>query len=373
MKRLKLKSEVSALLSSAGIGIDGTNPWDIKVYNDNFYVTAIARGSLGMGEAYIAKWWDSPSLDDFFTRLFAANLENEIVKSWKNFTEILLARMFNKQSQLLAFSNGQRHYDLGNDLFMRMLDDRMVYTCGYWKDAATLNQAQEKKLELSCRKLNLEPGMTVLDIGCGWGSYAKFAAENYDVKVTGITVSKEQVELGKKNCEGLPVKIKLMDYRDVNEKFDRVVSLGMFEHVGYKNYRTYMNVVNRCLKTNGLFLLHTIGNNRSSTHNDPWINKYIFPGAMLPSVKQIGKAMEGLFVMEDWHNFSADYDKTLLAWHDNFTQSWDEIKHNYDEKFFRTWKYYLLMCAGSFRARKNQLWQIVFSKNGIPGGYVAPR
>jgi cyclopropane-fatty-acyl-phospholipid synthase len=373
MNEDKLKNNITEMLSLAGIGINGNNPWDIKVHNEKFYVRTLADGSLGLGEAYIENWWDSPRPDEFFARLLNENLENRVKENWKLLSEIIFSRIFNRQSYSHATINAQKHYDLGNELFVRMLDKRMVYTCGYWNDAATLDEAQENKLYLTCKKLNLQPGMNVLDIGCGWGSFAKFAAENYNVHVTGITVSKDQAKLGEKMCEGLPIKIKLMDYRDLNEKFDRIVSLGMFEHVGHKNYRTYMQIANRCLKEDGLFLLHTIGSNTSNTFMDPWMNKYIFPGGMLPSVKQIGQAIEGLFVMEDWHNFSADYDKTLMAWHDNFVQNWDKLKDHYDEKFFRMWKYYLLMCAGSFRARKNQLWQVVLSKKGVSGGYVSPR
>jgi cyclopropane-fatty-acyl-phospholipid synthase len=373
MNNRKLKTGIGDLLQLAGIRVNGNNPWDIKVYNEQFYTTALAGGSLSIGEAYVEKWWDFIQLDEFFSRALHADLENIIKKNWKLLPAIIFTKLFNRQSKSLAFHNGQKHYDLGNDLFTHMLDKRMVYTCGYWNGAATLDEAQEKKLDLTCRKLNLQPGMHVLDIGCGWGSFAKFAAENYSVQVTGITVSAEQVALGKKLCAGLPVEIKLMDYREVNEKFDCIVSLGMFEHVGYKNYRTYMQMTNRCLKDDGLFLLHTIGSNTSETLNDPWINKYIFPNSLLPSIKQIGKAMEGLFVMEDWHNFSADYDKTLIAWHDNFVNNWNALKDQFDEKFFRIWTYYLLMCAGSFRSRKNQLWQIVLSKKGIPGGYASIR
>jgi len=373
MNSKKLKSFIRELLSPADIHINGDNPWDIRVYNDAFYEKVIRDGSLGAGEAYIEEWWDAPRLDEFFSHLLNANLEEKIRKHWKLLPEIFFTRIFNHQSRARAFRAGHRHYDLGNDLFIHMLDKRMAYTCAYWKDAVTLDEAQEKKLDLTCRKLNLQPGMHVLDIGCGWGSFAKYAAENFGVKVTGVTVSADQVELGRKMCEGLPVEIKLMDYRMLQGKFDHVVSLGMFEHVGYKNYRRYMRIVHDCLKDDGLFLLHTIGGNTSGTFTDPWIDKYIFPDSMLPSIKQIGQAIEGIFVMEDWHNFSAYYDKTLVAWHDNFVNNWNGLKEHYDEKFFRMWKYYLLMCAGSFRARKNQLWQIVLSKKGIPGGYISIR
>jgi len=250
-----------------------------------------------------------------------------------------------------------------------MLDKRLTYTCAYWDNAETLDEAQEAKLDLVARKINLKEGMKVLDIGCGWGSFAKYAAEKYGAEVVGITVSKEQVKLARELCKGLPVEIRLQDYRDVDGKFDHIVSLGMIEHVGQKNYRTFMNIVHRCLKDEGLFLLHTIGNNKSVKKCDPWIEKYIFPNGMLPSIKQLAKSFEGLFVVENWHNYGTHYDKTLMAWFKNFTGNLDKIKHIYDNRFYRMWKYYLLSCAGSFRARKIQLWQIVLSKKGLKDGW----
>lgn len=373
MKSQKAKYFVNEMLSEAGICVDGNNPWDIQVNNEKFYSRVLTDGSLGAGESYMEKWWDCLQLDEFCSRVLKANLENKIRSNRSLILEIILTKLFNLQSASRSFIHGQKHYDLGNVLFANMLDKRMVYSCGYWKNASSLDEAQEKKLDISCRKINLKSGMHVLDIGCGWGSFAKFAAENYSAKVTGITVSKEQSEYAEKICKGLPVEIKLMDYRELNGKFDCIVSFGMFEHVGYKNYRTYMEVVNRCMKANGLFLLHTIGSKTSSAYTDPWITKYIFPGSMLPSIKQIAEAVEGLFVIEDIHNFGTDYDKTLMAWYNNFLCNWNRISDYYDEKFFRMWKYFLLSCAGSFRARKNQLWQIILSKNGVPGGYVSIR
>ena len=254
-----------------------------------------------------------------------------------------------------------------------MLDTRMVYTCAYWKDATDLDAAQTAKLDLVCRKIDLQPGQKILDIGCGWGSFACYAASEYGAEVVGVTVSKEQAELARKRCAGLPVEIRLQDYRDVTEQFDHIISLGMFEHVGDKNFRSYMEKVHQCLKDDGLFLLHTIGHMLTVKNGDPWINRYIFPNSQIPSVYHIGKAIDNLFVMEDWHNFGADYDRTLLVWYNNFKQHWPELKKNYDDRFYRMWRYYLLMCAGVFRARYIQLWQIVLSKNGIPGGYYSVR
>jgi len=373
MKADKSKNIAEKLLSLAGIKINGNNPWDIKVHNEKFYRRILTQTSLGLGESYMDEWWDCEKLDEFFYRILRSQIENKVRQNWTLLLEVILARIFNMQSKKRAFQIGEKHYDLDNELFKNMLDKRMVYSCAYWKDAHTLDEAQENKLDLICQKLGLQPGMKILDIGCGWGSFARYATEKYKVEVIGITVSKEQIELGNTLCKGLPVEIRLQDYRDVNDKFDHIVSLGMIEHVGYKNYRTYMEVVHHCLKDDGLFLLHTIGGSKSVTSVDPWMNKYIFPNGMLPSIKQIGSAIEGLFVMEDWHNFSADYDKTLTTWHRNFDKNWPEIKSNHDERFHRMWKYYLLSCAGSFRARKNQLWQIVLSKEGVLGGYKSIR
>ena len=373
METNKFKKIAEEILSLAGIKINGSNPWDIKVHNEELYQRVLTQGSLGFGEAYMDGWWDCEKLDEFFCRAFRFGLEEKINRNLKALLGLAIAKVFNRQSKRKAFHIGERHYDLSNQLFKNMLDERMIYSCAYWKDAQTLDEAQEAKLDLVCRKLALRQGMKILDIGCGWGNFAKYAAEKYGVEVVGITVSKEQVELGKILCKGLPVEIRLQDYREMSGKFDHIVSLGMFEHVGYKNYKTYMKVALRCLKDDGLFLLQTIGGNKSTALTDPWVNKHIFPNGMLPSIKQVGKAIEGLFVMEDWHNFSADYDKTLMAWFKNFDKNWDKIKTNYDKRFYRMWKYYLLSCAGVFRSRTNQLWQIVLSKKGILGGYKSIR
>jgi len=373
MKINNSKNSVEALLVLAGIKINGVNPWDVRVHNDKFYRRVLSLGSLGLGEAYMDGWWDCERLDEFFFRVLREDLSKKIRLDWRTLLEIALAKIVNRQSKKRAFHVGERHYDLGNDLYEAMLDKRMIYSCAYWKDAQTLDEAQEAKLDLICRKIGLEPGMEILDIGCGWAGFAKYAAEKYRVEVTGVTVSKEQEEFGKNLCKGLPVKIRLQDYREVNGNYDRIVSVGMFEHVGYKNYKNFMNVANRCLRNGGLFLLQTNGMNESVTSTDLWLNKYIFPNSMLPSIKQLGKACEELFIVEDLHNLSSHYDKTLLVWHQNFEKNWDKIKSNYNERFYRMWKYYLLMCAGAFRARKNQLWQIVLSKKSVVGGYYSIR
>jgi cyclopropane-fatty-acyl-phospholipid synthase len=374
MKSKIIEKTAKEIFSLVGVEVNGPNPWDIQVHNNDFYKRALSEAELGIGESYMDGWWECENIDELIFRVIRARLDEKVKRKFSILFKILLAKIFNLQSKKRAFIIGEKHYDLGNDFFRNMLDKRMNYSSAYWKDADNLDAAQENKLELICKKLCLEPGMKVLDIGCGWGAFGKYAAEKYNAETVGITVSKEQVELGKEMCIDLPVEIRLQDYREVNDKFDRIVSVGMIEHVGYKNYRTYFQVANRCLKDNGLFLLHTIGEIKSLKAADAWTDKYIFPNGMLPSIAQLGKAIERLFVMEDWHNFGADYDKTLMAWYKNFNTSWDKIKENYSERFYRMWKYFLLSSAGAFRARsKEQLWQIVLSKKGVVGGYKSVR
>ena len=369
----KERKIIESLLEDAGITINGNHTYDLQIHNEDFYNRVLLQGSLGLGESYIDGWWDCKDLDQFFHKILEADLDRRVKRNWNIVFGFIWNTILNMGRKSKAFKIGEKHYDIGNDLYRAMLDNRLTYTCGYWKNAENLDAAQEAKLDLVCKKISLKRGQRILDIGSGWGSFMGYAAEKYGANAVGVTVSKKQKELADELYKNLSVETRLQDYRDINEKFDHVISLGMFEHVGYKNYRTFMKVVHNALKDNGLFLLHTIGGNRFIGGTDPWIGKYIFPNGMLPTLKQISKSIEGLFVMEDWHNFGADYDKTLMAWHKNFEDNWDKIKSNYDDKFYRMWKYYLLSCAGSFRARKNQLWQIVLSKNGIPGGYKSIR
>lgn len=364
---------VKELLAKADVRVQGTRPWDIHIHDERFYPAVLHGGVLAFGESYMAGWWDSDALDELAAQLSFHHVAKKIRLTPADVLLSLEALVANLGAKGRAFEVGERHYNIGNDLFERMLDKRMTYSCGYWREAQDIEQAQEAKLDLVCRKLGLKPGQQVLDLGCGWGSLAKFAAERDGVRVVGITVSAEQMKLGQERCEGLPVEFRLQDYRDAEGCFDGIVSIGMFEHVGHKNYRTYMQVARRCLKDGGLFLLHTLGSNISTNHTNPWTHKYIFPNGMIPSIAQIGDALEGMFVMEDWHNFGACYDKTLMAWFANFDRHWPEISAKYGGTFYRMWKYYLLSCAGALRAREAQLWQIVLSKHGVKGGYQFAR
>ena len=362
---------IKRLFDSVDIQVNGSRSWDPQIHNKLFYARVLSGGSLGLGESYMDGWWDCKAPDQLSYKLLSGRIDKQIkVTNPGLLINIIKAYILNAQTKKRAYIVGREHYDIDNDLFSLMLDERMNYSCGYWRNAKNLEQAQVNKLDLVCRKLHLKPGMSVLEIGCGWGGFAKYAAENYGVSVHGITISNEQLKYAKASCKGLNTTFELKDYRELNTQYDSIVSIGMFEHVGYKNYKEYMEVANRCLKEDGLFLLHTIGRNNSGRAADPWINKYIFPNGMSPSSRQISDAVEDIFVVEDWHNFGQDYDATLMSWNENFQNNYDSLKEVYDERFKRMWEYYLLMCAGTFRARRNQLWQLVMSKGGIKGGYT---
>jgi cyclopropane-fatty-acyl-phospholipid synthase len=354
------------LLDKADIKINGDRKWDPQILDAEVYEKIITHGSLGMGEAYMEGMWECEDLSEFFSRILKARLDEnppglaKFLLMLHNFR----AAVFNLQSSKRAFQIAEKHYDIGNNLYGAMLDSQWCYSCGYWKDAQDLESAQEAKLDLICRKLCLKPGMKVLEIGCGWGSLSAYMARHYGVDVTGLTVSKEQIEIANQHCDGLTVNIKLLDYRDVTGNYDRIVSVGMFEHVGHKNYRDYFSNALRCLKSDGLFLLHTIGNENKKFCSDPWIDRYIFPNGELPNLSKLVPVISDYFLIEDLHNFGPDYDKTLMAWWKNFKSAWPDLSiqtKRYDQRFYRMWRYYLMSCAGFFRSKRGQLWQFVLS------------
>ncbi|MFO7665167.1 MAG: cyclopropane fatty acyl phospholipid synthase [Desulfobacterales bacterium] len=355
---------IQHLFNQAGVTVNGANPWDIKIHNENLYDRILRDRNLGLGEAYMDGWWDCERLDEFFCRLLKSNIEEKVTSDLRFLLRFLPAIMFNLQSKSRSRIIAERHYDLDNDLFLSFLDSYNQYSCGYFEGTDDLEQAQRKKLDLICRKLDITGRDHVLDIGCGWGGLSRYIAEHFGSEVTAVNVSREQLSFAREACKDLPVSFLDCDYRAIRGTFDKIVSVGMFEHVGRKNYRTFMEIVHRCLNDNGIFLLHTIGNNRSQVKLDPWFNRYIFPNSMLPSTAQIAKAVEGLFVIEDWHNLGLNYDKTLMAWNKKFQNAWACLQKKYETRFKRMWEYYLLSCAGAFRARNIQVWQILMTKAG---------
>ncbi len=367
------------LLARADVQINGPRPWDVQVHHPRLYRRMFTEWSLGAGEAYVDGDWDCERLDMLFERLLRTDIEQRPhgPARLRMAMETVRQRLFNLQKPSRAHQVAEHHYDAGNDVFERMLDTRMVYSCAYWEHATTLDEAQEHKLEMICRKLRLQRGETLLDIGCGWGGLARYAAERFGVLVTGVTVSKEQLALAQQRCSGLPVTLKLMDYRELDPAceghFDKIVSVGMFEHVGPRNHAVYLDTARRLLAPEGLFLLHTIGLDRGSARTDPWIERHVFPNGKLPSPTELAHAVEGRFIVEDWHNFGPDYDRTLMCWHAHFEAAWPELAARYGERFRRLWRYYLLSCAGFFRSRQGQLWQLVLSLPGRQGVYRSVR
>lgn len=372
MSSARYQNALRHMLAPAHVMLGGNNPWDIQVRDPVFARRVLAQGSLGVGESYMDGQWDCERLDEMMFRVFRAGIDQHL-PGLRLLWASLLAKLFNPQTPTRSYKVGQQHYDIGDDLYQRMLDSRMIYSCAYWRNAQTLEAAQEAKLDLVCRKLGLQPGMKVLDIGCGWGGAAQFAAQRYGVHVTGVTISRNQAAAARERCQDLPIDIQLCDYRSLEGRFDRIYSLGMFEHVGPRNYQTYFQTARRLLAGDGLMLLHTIGQNVTHLANDPWIERYIFTNSVIPSMAQIARAVEGVFVVEDWHGFGPDYDRTLLAWHERFNAHWPELANRYGERFHRMWNFWLLASSAYFRARRDQLWQLVLSPDGVPGGYTQVR
>jgi cyclopropane-fatty-acyl-phospholipid synthase len=354
---------VRDLLESADIQVGGHRRHDIRVHDRAFYPRVLRDGRLGLGESYVDGQWDTDGLDELTARLIQSGATHPL-PSWRGAIHLAAARLWNLQSMVRARRSAQHHYDLGNDLYQAMLGETFVYTCAYWKWAVDLDEAQRAKLDLICHKLGLCPGMKVLELGCGWGTFARHAATNYGVKVTGYTISREQFRLGTQLCRGLPVELHLADYRTAHGTYDAVVSIGLLEHVGPKNHRRYMETVERCLRPHGIAFVHTIGSNRSQILIDEWFHRHVFPNAAIPSLAQITAAMDGIFVPEDVHNIGPHYDLTLMAWARNFERAWPDLRARYGERFRRIWRYYLLSSAGAFRARFMQLYQIVMTRTG---------
>ena len=353
------------LLATADVVVGGDRPWDIQVHDERMWARVLRDGHLGLGESYVDGWWDAISVDQMITKLTVARLDREFKNSWPLIAYAVKGRLFNLQL-MRPFEVAQKHYDIGNDLYEAMLDRRLAYTCAYWKDADTLDAAQEAKLDLVCRKLGLKPGMRVLELGCGWCSFASFAAERYGVSVVGYNVSKEQVAWGRAKYASLPIELRLEDYHNATGTYDAIVSIGLMEHVGPKNYRSYMELVDRCLAPDGVAFVHTIGSNRTREHTDPWFDRYIFPNAVFPTLGRLCDAMEDIVVPEDVQNIGEHYDPTLMAWWNNFDAAWPRLRDRYGDRFYRMWKYYLLCSAAMFRSRYHQLYQLVMTRQGTP-------
>lgn len=335
-------------------------------------------GPRALGISYGKGAWDSDRLDQVMYDLFTSGDKRAKRRSWIATARYVFGNiLIDQQRGARAFSIARNHYDKGNDLFRAMLDSSMSYTCGYWGEldngAKNLDQAQEAKLDRICKKLNLQKGMRLLDIGCGWGNLIKFAAENYGVRATGLTVSKEQLRLAKERCDGLPVEVLLQDYRTFHGKFDCIASIEMIEAVGKRNISGFFNMVKRCLDRGGDFLLQVISAELFSKNSNPladefglWLERNIFPDGYLPNLRElVAPCANGELNISSWEDISSSYDRTLMAWADNFNRAWPKLRDSYGEDFKRVWNFYLYSCAAIFRARLFSVYQIHYR-----GGFI---
>jgi cyclopropane-fatty-acyl-phospholipid synthase len=367
------KDRIIGLLKEAGVTVNGSNPWDIQIRNENTWNRIFAQGTLGLGEAYMDGWWDVGDMAEFFNKVLVGRIGDKLKVTPNLIWQIVQAKFLNMQSIERSRRVAAMHYN-ETEAYKASLDKRMTGSCGYWPEGVTnVDQAQEAKLDLVCRKIGVKPGQLVWDIGCGWGAFMGFAAEKYGAHCVGVTVSPDQAAYGRERYKDLPIEFRVQDYREFAGKTDHVVSMGMFEHVGHKNYRTYFEKARSVIKDDGLFMMHTVGSQWSTDTIEPWLEKYIFPGGVIPSMAQIGKAIDGLWSVVDTHNIGPNYDKTLCAWYENFDRNWKKDRTPEEERFYRLWKYYLLCCAGGFRARVLQVWQFVLSPTGVPEGYKFAR
>lgn len=369
---MSARDQVTELLRQADVEVGGARPWDMQVHDPRLFNRILAEGSRGAGEAYMDGWWEAEQLDAFFHHVLRARLDRKI-RTFLLLVQAIASKLINRQSRRRSQRVAERHYDLSNRLYEAMLGPTMQYTCAYYGvdgSLESLDEAQRAKLALIAHKLHLQPGMRVLELGGGYGELARYLAAEHQCEVVSYNISSQQVEYARRICAGLPVEIRQRDYRDAagdDAQYDRVLSIGLMEHVGPNNYRGFFELIRARLESGGLALVHTIGGNDSRAALDPWIDAYIFPGGVIPSEAQLTRAKEGLLVLEDWHNFGPDYDRTLMGWHANFTAAWPELRasEGLDDRFHRMWRYYLLSCAGAFRARGLNLWQLVLSHGDI--------
>lgn len=377
------KALVTAKLAQAGITINGTNPWDLIVKDDRFYARTAIGGSLGLGDSYAEGLITCEDIGALQQRWIAADTHPPGPRWPRNPAEAwirLKMLMSNQQNIERSRDVGKFHYDIGNDLYRRMLGPTMAYSCGYWAgikyatDALALDQAQRNKYQIICEKLNLRWGMRVLEIGCGSGGFAAYAAREYGVDIVGVSISKEQIAYAQQAypdlCASGQINLQLMDYRGMydtfGQQFDAAVSIGMFEHVGPANYAVYMKAVRDCLKPHAPFLLHTIVGNGNP---DPFMWYRIFRGGVLPLEAQMAKAAKPYFAIEHVENFGYDYYLTLKAWWNNFVAAWPELEHTYDRRFYRMWEFYLKACAALFEARRIHLQHWLLVPGGTKHGY----
>jgi len=360
---------LAQLLASADIHLNGNRAWDIHINHPHLLTRLLKQGGVALGDSYMDGWWECQAIDQMLERAMRARL-HEKLQTPRAWWESLRGRMRHSDSEGPSRIVGRMHYQVGNPVYQAMFDTHMTHSCAYWVEGAqTLEEAQLAKLEMICRKLQLKPGMRILDIGCGWGSFMRYAAEHYGVTVIGLTTSEGQLKLGQELAGSLPVQFEMTDYLQFNpdskSRFDRIVSIGLFDQLGAHNFSAFFQTAKRSLKDDGWMLLQTQGKTQRSGLLDAWDDKHIHPTGYIPRLDEVTQASEAHFVVEDVHNFGADHDRTLQQWHQRFEMAWPQLRLSHDERFYRMWRFHLLSSAASFRTRHKQMWQLVLSPKGL--------
>lgn len=372
------KSHVISFLEKAGIAIGGPNDFDIHVNDDRFYEMFFKDRTVGAGEAYTEGFWDVKDLKLLAEKIFlSGKLDHQY-----GFLNNLIYQLNKAQGKLKALFDIKKTYDHNIELYRAMLDKRLLYTCAYWNNidysVANLDLAQEQKLELVCQKLGLHQqpkGQSILDYGCGFAGFAKYAHEKYGAKVVGITISKLQYKVAKEICKGLPIEIRFQDYRDIpkGELYDHLVALGIIEHITVKNAREFILNAKSHLKNekyqDNRFVLHGMFTNGTEHRIDPWMEKYIFPGAEIFTFKHLFDMIHGVFYCQDFHPFGPDYSLTADAWYQRLEMNYGNLlPSEQNNEFMRTFEFYLKTASASFLTQRNNLMQMVLTHGPVING-----
>jgi cyclopropane-fatty-acyl-phospholipid synthase len=356
---------------------------DITVHDDSFYNDLLKYKTLGFGESFMSAKIETPNLESLCIKLQRLNVLSimdylKILSFWNylylifyvfwKIYNFILFNITNFNTILRSKKVAKVHYNLPDVLYTHMLDPTMLYSCGYFKDTNNLETAQTQKADLIITKLHISDGDEILEIGCGWGFIAaRIANANRNVNVTAITISSEQIKYCNQKYKLPNLRFILIDYRQIPENsFNKIYSVGMFEHVGAKNYKDFFNITYKLLKDDGIMLLHTICKSKYNPISDPWFEKYIFPGGYLPSVAEISRNIELTnYSFADLQEFGYYYATTLQCWLDNFENTYSQFSHLFDDKFKRMWKLYLIFSKVGFNSGHIKLHQFVFTKSAV--------
>ena len=351
------------------------NPITIKLFDKNLNYKLLLNPDLYFGEAYTngSLKIENGTLTEFLEITLRNVGRNDINIYGKILNKIkgTYRHLTNFNKGIKSKKNVSHHYDISEKLYDLFLDSNRQYSCAYFKNENdTLEEAQSNKIDHIIKKLNIKPNQKVLDIGSGWGTLAINIAQKTKASVTGITLSENQLEYSKNKAKELnlenQIEFKLIDYREINEKFDRIVSVGMFEHVGRKFYKSYFNTVSKLLKDKGVCLIHTIGSSNPPRDPQPWITKYIFPGGYTPSLSEIARPIEdsGL-IISDLEVLRMHYAHTLRHWKERFLSKKEIVLEMFDERFYRMWEFYLASCEMAFKWGDQVVFQLQLTKDNI--------